>query len=207
MGIHLVGQLTFKQYFNEKINKGNKVIGIICKLNNIRLHSALLTIYRSFVRPHIGYGDVIYDQFFDYFKNSFIHVLREWNNQQSRKLLLSFIKPICSTPFFIHHPVGVKLLVRLRVGFSHLRGHKFRQNFHYTLISLCSCSFEPETTLHYFWKRNFLILILEKFIYFLIFAEAEFSSSNIFKKIPILSQRKAFLIFPKMEPCIFQPKP
>ena len=108
--------------------------------------------------------------------------MREWNNQQSRKLLLSFIKPICSTPFFIHHPVGVKLLVRLRVGFSHLRGHKFRQNFHYTLNSLCSCSFEPETTLHYFRKRNFLILILEKFIYFLIFAEAEFSSSNIFKK-------------------------
>ena len=111
LGIHLVGQLTFKQYFNEKINKENKGIGIICKLNNIRLHSALLTIYRSFVRPHIGYGDVIYDQFFDYFKNSVIHVLRERNNQNFRKLLLSFIKPTCSTPFSIHHHVGVKLLV------------------------------------------------------------------------------------------------
>ena len=158
MGIHLVGQLTFKQYFNEKINKANKGIGIICKLNNIRLHSALLTIYRSFVRPHIGYGDVIYDQFFDYIKNSFIHVLREWNNQKFRKLLLSFIKPSCSTPFSIHHHVGVKLLVRLRAGFSHLCEHKFRKNFHYTLNFLCSCSFEPETTLHYLFlllKRLF----------------------------------------------------
>ena len=47
---------------NEKINKTNKGIGIICKLNNILPRSALLTIYRSFIRPHLDYGDVIYDQ-------------------------------------------------------------------------------------------------------------------------------------------------
>ena len=33
----------------------------------------------------------------------------------------------------------------------------------------------------------------------------ELSSSNI-KKILIFSQKKVFLIFPKMEPCTFQPK-
>ena len=97
----------------------------------------------------------------DYSKNSFIpYVVREWNKlsteirnsnsyQQLRKSLLSFTKPICSSLFSIHHPVGVKLLVRLRLGFSHLREHKFRHNFHDILNPLCSCSLEPETTSHY----------------------------------------------------------
>ena len=44
------------------INKANKGIGIILKLNNIVSRSALLTIFHSFVRPHHDYGDVIYDQ-------------------------------------------------------------------------------------------------------------------------------------------------
>ena len=52
--------------------------------------------------------------------------------------LLAFIafKPTCSSQFFIHHHVGVRLLVRLRLGFSHLREHKFRHNFHDTLNPL-----------------------------------------------------------------------
>ena len=62
LDIHLDEELTFKHHINEKINKANKGIGIIRKLNNILPHSALLTIYSSFVRPHLDYGDVIYDQ-------------------------------------------------------------------------------------------------------------------------------------------------
>ena len=97
----------------------------------------------------------------DYFKNSFIPcVVRKWNElsteirnstsyQQFRKSLLSFIKPTCSSLFSIHHPVGVKLLVRLRLGFSHLREHKFGHNFHVTLNHLCPCNLKPETISHY----------------------------------------------------------
>ena len=44
------------------INKANKAIEIIRKLNNILPCHSLLTIYRSFVRPDLDYGDVIYDQ-------------------------------------------------------------------------------------------------------------------------------------------------
>ena len=85
----------------------------------------------------------------DYFKNSFIpYVVREWNRlstkihnstscQQFRKSFLSFIKSICCSLFFIHHPVGFKLLVRLRLGFSHLHENKFRHNFLDTLTPLC----------------------------------------------------------------------
>ena len=60
--IHLHEVLTFKHHINEKINKANKGVGIICKFNSIFLCSPLLAIYRSFMRPHLEYDDVIYDQ-------------------------------------------------------------------------------------------------------------------------------------------------
>ena len=62
LGIHLDEELTFKHHINEKINKANKGIRIIRKLNIILPRSALLTIYRSFIRSHLEYGDVIYNQ-------------------------------------------------------------------------------------------------------------------------------------------------
>ena len=37
-------------------------IGVIKSLNNILPRQALLTIYKSFIRPQLDYGDVIYDQ-------------------------------------------------------------------------------------------------------------------------------------------------
>ena len=74
----------------------------------------------------------------DYF--TFIsYVVREGNKlsaeignstsyQQFRKSLLFFIKPTCFTLFSIHHSVGVRLLVRLRLDFSRLHEDKFRHN-------------------------------------------------------------------------------
>ena len=44
------------------LNKVNKTIGLLRKLQNILPRSALLTIYKSFIRPHLDYGDIIYDQ-------------------------------------------------------------------------------------------------------------------------------------------------
>ena len=232
--VHLDEELAFKHHINEKINKANKGIEIIRKLNIILPRSALLTMYRSFIRPHLNYDDVIYDQpenesfrskielvqynaslpitgairgnsqeklyqkvgleslrsrrwlrrmwYFckliktqkplylsnlippklnsfrhpntysvmrcrnDYFILLFFFFLyREWNRlntenynsnscQKFRKSLLSFIKPTCSSLFSIHHPDGVKLLARLRLGFSHLREHKFRHKSAWTEI-------------------------------------------------------------------------
>ena len=246
LGIHPDEQLTFKHHINEKINKANKGTGIIRKLNNILPCSALLKIYRCFIRPHLDYGDMIYEEpknesfssriepvqyntslaitgairgtfqeklyqelglesfrsrrrlrrlchfyklietqkpFYlfnlippklnsllhpntysvmrrrnDYFKNSFIpYVVREWNRlsteipnstscQEFRKSLLSFIKPTSSALISIHQPVGVELLVRWALRFSHLREHKFKRNFYVTLNPLSSCSLKPETT-------------------------------------------------------------
>ena len=50
------------------MNKVNETIGLSRKLQNILPREPLLTIYKSFVRPHLHYSDVIYDQ---QYKNSF----------------------------------------------------------------------------------------------------------------------------------------
>ena len=47
------------------------------------------------------------------------------------------------------------MLTRLRLGFSHLREHKFRHGFKDTLNPLCSCSAEATTTIHYFLRCHF----------------------------------------------------
>ena len=39
-----------------------KGIGIIRKLSNVLPRKSLITIYNSFVRSHLDYGDLIYDQ-------------------------------------------------------------------------------------------------------------------------------------------------
>ena len=42
--------------------KINKTIGLIRKLQNLLPRSALITLYKAFVRPHLDYDDILYDQ-------------------------------------------------------------------------------------------------------------------------------------------------
>ena len=63
--------------------------------------------------------------------------------------LLSLIRPAQSKIYNIFDPTGLKLLTRLRLGFSHLNEHKFRHNFEDCLNPLCFCSLEIEDTNHY----------------------------------------------------------
>ena len=42
--------------------KISKTLGLLQKLNNLLPRSALITIYKAFVRPYLDYGDILYDQ-------------------------------------------------------------------------------------------------------------------------------------------------
>ena len=44
------------------LNKVDKTIGLLRKLQNTFPRPSLSTIYKSFIRPHLEYGDFIYDQ-------------------------------------------------------------------------------------------------------------------------------------------------
>ena len=54
--------------------------------------------------------------------------------------------------FSIYDPLGVKLLSRLRLQFSHLNEHKLRHGFGDTINAMCACASEVETT-EYFLLR------------------------------------------------------
>ena len=69
-----------------------------------------------------------------------------------RKKLLNFIRPSEKSIFNIYDPQRSKLLNRIRLGFSHLREHKFRHNFADTVNPLCSCALETESTDHFFLR-------------------------------------------------------
>ena len=62
LGVFLDKKLNFQHHIKEKIAKASKGIGVIKKLINVLPKNALLTIYKSFVRPHLDYGDIIYHQ-------------------------------------------------------------------------------------------------------------------------------------------------
>ena len=97
----------------------------------------------------------------DCFKYSFFpSTLKDWFNLDAsirnsesiaifKSRLLSLIRPSQSNVYNIFDPIGLKLLTRLRLGFSHLNEHKFRHNFQDCLNPLCLCSLEIEDTIHY----------------------------------------------------------
>ena len=49
-------------HVKEKISEANKGIGILRKLDNVLPRNSLITIYKSFIRPHLDYGAIIFDQ-------------------------------------------------------------------------------------------------------------------------------------------------
>ena len=250
LGFFLDEKLSILEHIDVKIKKATVRVNLMRKLNLLLPCSSLLIIYKCFNRPHLNYGDVIYDQpnlsslaskiesvqynaalpitgairgtskeklyqelgfeslkdrrwlrrlcylykivntkqpayLYDLippfqrssrnkgciyepfcrtvsFKNSFLpYAIKEWNildpkirNVQTytsfRKMLLNFIRPIGNCTYKIYDLLGIKLLTRLRLGFSHLYEHEFRHNFADSLIPLCSCSLKIDWTLYFF---------------------------------------------------------
>ena len=52
----------FLTLLKKKISKENKGIGVLRKLYNVLPRNSLITIYKSFIRPHLDYGAIIFDQ-------------------------------------------------------------------------------------------------------------------------------------------------
>ena len=61
LGIVLDSKSNFNIHFAQKIKKCNKLIGLMKRLSINLPRDALLTIYQLFIRPHLDYGDVLYD--------------------------------------------------------------------------------------------------------------------------------------------------
>ena len=62
LGMILDTKLDFQEYLKDKLCKTNKTIGLSRTLQKMLIRLPLLTIYKPFIRPHLDYGDIIYDK-------------------------------------------------------------------------------------------------------------------------------------------------
>ena len=73
------------------------------------------------------------------------------SNSIFKSKLLSFIRSVQNnitifSTFLTSQ--GSELLIRLRLGFTHLKEHRFRHSFQECMNPICSCSLEIEDTSH-----------------------------------------------------------
>ena len=62
LGVILDSKLIFDEHLKMVSLKISKTLGLLRKLHNLLPRSALITIYKAFVRLHLDYGDILYDQ-------------------------------------------------------------------------------------------------------------------------------------------------
>ena len=62
LGVVLDNRFSFQDHLKMTLTKVKKAEEIFRKVQNILPRSARLTIYKSFIRPHLDYGDIIYDR-------------------------------------------------------------------------------------------------------------------------------------------------
>ena len=74
LGKQLDKKLNFEAHLIKVKSRINKTIGIIRKLQNVLPRSALFTVYKSLIRSHLDYEDIIYDKTF----NESSHTKLKW---------------------------------------------------------------------------------------------------------------------------------
>ena len=119
----------------------------------------------------------------------FPYCINEWNklndnlrNASSiykfKNYLTKFIKVKENSIFSISDPLGLKLLTRLRLNFSHLNEHKLRHNFRDIVNPMCSCGSRIETTDHYLLRYQNFALVRSSFLNRIFEINVEFRNMN-----------------------------
>ena len=86
LGIYLDGKLNFREHLQNMFKKVKKTISLFCKLQNNLPRAPLITIYKSFISPHLDFGDILYDQAFsNYFHERLKSIIK--NNQNNKKTI------------------------------------------------------------------------------------------------------------------------
>ena len=62
LGLILDEKLTFNDHITSKLTTANKLTSTLRKLYHYMPRDSLVTIYKSFIRPHLDYADVIFDK-------------------------------------------------------------------------------------------------------------------------------------------------
>ena len=65
LGMIFDSKLNVDQHLKSVLKKISKPVGLLRKFQGTLPRTSLITIYKSFARPHLDYGDIIYDQTFN----------------------------------------------------------------------------------------------------------------------------------------------
>ena len=65
LGLILDNRLSFEEYLTAMGAKVSRTIALLCQLQPVLPRQALITIYKSFIRPYLDYGDILYDKAFN----------------------------------------------------------------------------------------------------------------------------------------------
>ena len=65
LGMILNTKVYFQEHLKDKLIKISKTIGLLKKLQKILTRAPLPTIYKSFIRPHLDYGDIINEKVYN----------------------------------------------------------------------------------------------------------------------------------------------
>ena len=65
LGLLLDNRLSFEEYLIAMGAKVSRTIALLHKLQHLLPRQALITIYKSFIRPYLDYGDIFYDKAFN----------------------------------------------------------------------------------------------------------------------------------------------
>ena len=72
----LESKLDFREHTQNVLNRVSKTIGLLRKLQKILRKPPLITIYKSFMRSHLDYGDIIYNQAYNFSFNQKIESIQ-----------------------------------------------------------------------------------------------------------------------------------
>ena len=65
LGMVFDSKLSSDEHLKSVFKKSSKTVGLLRKFQGILPRTSLITIYKLFARPHLDYGDIIYDQTFN----------------------------------------------------------------------------------------------------------------------------------------------
>ena len=65
LGVILDNRLSFEEYLTVMRANVSRTIALLRKLQHVLPRYALITIYKSFIRPYLDYGDILYDKAFN----------------------------------------------------------------------------------------------------------------------------------------------
>ena len=128
-------------------------------------------------------------------KTFFPLCIEEWNklNPEIRnaKSIYKFKKSIITEKlenslYNVHDPIGVKLLSRLRLQFTHLNEHKFRHGFNDTVNPMCPCGTDGETTEHFLLRCHCFSTQRSELFDYLYRLDPSFSKLNTKAKVAYL---------------------